>query len=158
MAQELEDLLIKVDSECGDLNGIDSAISALSKLSQFSANASKGAISLDKMSSALAQLNNYGKGKSNADKTVKDIEKLKGALGGLAEFTKDANKTIKQLDSLGKALQSFTNIGVNLKGINDVTGGISKMVDVLEKLSKVEKDATTGIRNIKKLRKLSYHR
>lgn len=151
MAQELEDLLIKVDSECGDLNGIDSAINALSKLSQFSANASKGAISLDKMSSALAQLNNYGKGKSNADKTVKDIEKLKGALGSLAEFTKDANKTIKQLDSLGKALQSFTNIGVNLKGINEVTGGISKMIDVLEKLSKVEKDATTGIRNIKKL-------
>lgn len=151
MAQELEDLLIKVDSECGDLNGIDSAISALSKLSQFSANASKGAISLDKMSTALTQLNNYGKGKSNADKTVKDIEKLKGALGSLAEFTKDANKTIKQLDSLGKALQSFTNIGVNLKGINEVTGGISKMIDVLEKLSKVEKDATTGIRNIKKL-------
>ena len=43
MAQELEDLIIKVDSELGDLSGIDSAISALNSLSQFSAKATKGA-------------------------------------------------------------------------------------------------------------------
>ena len=63
MAQELEDLLIKVDSECGDLKGIDSAIIALQNLSNFSSNATKGANSLEKMGSALSQLSTFGKSK-----------------------------------------------------------------------------------------------
>ena len=151
MAQELEDLLIKVDSELGDLSGIDSAIGALDSLAQFSAKASRGAGSLEKMSSALTQLNAFGKSKLNTDKLVKDIEKLKGSLASLAEFTKDASASIKQLDSLGKALGSFTDVGKNLAGINEVVKGIEKMVGVLERLSKVEKDSSQGIKNFKSL-------
>lgn len=151
MAQELEDLLIKVDSECGDLKGIDSAIIALQNLSNFSSNATKGANSLEKMGSALSQLSAFGKSKFNSDKLVKDIDKLKGSLESLAEYTKDANKSIKQLKSLGDALGSFTDVGSNLKGINEVTKGIGKMVDILDKLSKVEKDSSKGIKNLKNL-------
>lgn len=151
MAQELEDLIIKVDSELGDLSGIDSAIGALNSLSQFSAKASKGADSLEKMSSALTQLNAFGKSRVNFSKVAGDIEHLKGALESLSNFSKDANKSIKQLENLGKALNSFTDIGKNLAGINDVTKGIERMVGVLEKLSKVEKDSTQGIKNLKNL-------
>lgn len=151
MAQELEDLIIKVDSELGDLSGIDSAIGALNNLSQFSAKASKGADSLEKMASALTQLNSFGKSRVNFKKVSEDIEHLKGALESLANFSKDATKSIKQLSSLGKALESFTDIGKNLAGINDVTKGIERMVGVLEKLSRVEKDSTQGIKNLKSL-------
>ncbi len=151
MAQELEDLLIKVESELGDLSGIDSAVGALNSLAQFSAKASSGANSLEKMASALTQLNAFGKSKINTQKTVKDITALKGALETLADFTKDANKSIKQLKSLGGALGAFTDIGKNLAGINDVVKGIERMVDVLDKLSKVEKDASKGIKGVRDL-------
>lgn len=151
MAQELEDLLIKVDSECGDLKGIDSAINALQNLANFSSNASKGASSIEGLGKGLSSISAFGKNKANIDKTVKDIEKLKGSLESLSAFTKDASKSIKQLESLGKALGSFADVGNNLKGINDVTKGIGQMVDILEKLSKVEKDSTKGIKNLRNL-------
>ena len=91
MAQELEDLLIKVDSELGDLSGIDSAIGALESLAQFSSKASRGADSLDKLASALTKFKDFGKARLNSDKLVSDIEKLKGALEDLSTVTKDVN-------------------------------------------------------------------
>ena len=43
---ELEELLLKVDSELGDLGGIDTAIQALANLKDFSEKATRGADSL----------------------------------------------------------------------------------------------------------------
>ena len=58
---DLEELLIKVNSDLGDLGGIDSAVKALEGLRDFSAKAEKGARSLLGLSAAFVALNREGK-------------------------------------------------------------------------------------------------
>ena len=140
MAQELEDLLIKVSAECGDLNGIDSAISALSSLANFSQNAQKGAGALKAMADALVQIDSFGKTSSGIKKAEENIDKLINVLDKLSKYTGKARESIAQLSLLGKALQNFAGLGTSLKGLDKVADGINGIIDAMQKLAEVGKN------------------
>lgn len=131
---ELEDLLIKVNSEVGDLGGIDKALEALSSLKDFSDRAAKGAEALTNLGNAFTTLNREGKNTTGINNLKSQVGSLTGILDELANHTKNADKTIKQLGDLGDALKKFAGLAESLKGLEGISSGVMSMVDVLTAL------------------------
>lgn len=132
---DLEELLISVNSELGDLSGIDSAIGALSSLKDFSDKASNGAQSLEKMAHAFSSLNKLGSLATGVTRVKGSVNDLVKTLQQLSKYTGDAQNGINQLNALGKAMQSFSGIGQKLQGLDKASEGIKGVVDSLGKLS-----------------------
>ena len=101
MAQELEDLIIKVDSELGDLQGIDSAVNALKGLREFAQDAQKGAGSLKTMADAMSTIDKFGKTKTGIKKAKESIDDLIEVLKKLSNYTGNA------LSSLARVIRQF---------------------------------------------------
>ena len=155
---ELEELLIKVNSELGDLNGIDSAIEVLRTLKDISDKATNGADSLTKLAGAFSTLNKEGKNTQGIQNLKGQIGTLTGVLDQLADHTKNANKTIKQLGDLGDALTKFAGLSESLKGLEGISKGVNEMVGVLERLGGFGSDlkkTTTEINDVEKALKHS---
>ena len=58
MAEELENLLIRIDSDLGDLKGLDSAITSLQTLAGYTKDASSGIKQLGSLGTAFHKFDN----------------------------------------------------------------------------------------------------
>ena len=149
--QELDKLLIEVDTQLTSLKGIESATTALEGLGRFAQNASKGVSSLKGMASALTQINEFGKSAESMDNAINGMNATVNMLKKLSKFTGNANKSIRQLKALGNALSSFNDVGKRLDGIAQVSKGVDKMADILKKLGDFDKDVSKGTSALKDL-------
>lgn len=149
---DLEELLIKVNSDLGDLSGIDSAVKALEGLKDFSAKAEKGARSLMGLSAAFVALNREGKNTTGISNLKNQVDSLIGILDKLANHTKNADKSIQQLSALGDALKKFAGVSESLKGLDEITKGVNDMVGVLGALGNLGSASKSikGVGNIGK--------
>lgn len=140
MAEELENLIVKVDSELGDLKGLDSAITALERLSKFTANATGNIRQLKSLGSAIHSFDNLKlDGLNNA---TQGIHGMITALQRLTGVTGSAFKAIGQLGRLGDTLnKSFSGIGKNLEGIDKVSIGVLNLVGALDRLTQISGNA-----------------
>ena len=150
--QELDTLLITVDSEIGNLRGINSAINALERLQGLTGNA-KGAIKqLGDLGVALKNFDGIGHKLDGIDNVTSGVHRMITALQRLTQVTGSANKAIKQLGTLGNTLNtSFSGIGQNLAGIENVSRGILDLVTAIERLSQVTGNANSSSRQLGEL-------
>lgn len=148
--QELDNLLIKVDSELGDLKGINSAISSLKVLSDFTADATGNIKQLKSLGGALQSFNDLKL--SGLNEGVKGINDMVSALKRLTTITGDATKSIGQLGRLGKTLNdNFNGIGKNLQGIDAVSLGVLNLVNALDRLTRISGSSNGASRQLKTL-------
>ena len=149
--QELDSLLIRLDSELGDLKGLDSAIDALDKLANFSKDASYGIKQLGSLGKTFK--NNFDVPKMDGlEEASRGIKNLVDALGDLSKIGKLTKKNFSDLSAFGQTLKSsFDGIGTSLKGIEEVSWGINNIVKALSALGQaqgVTKSAITNIGNL----------
>ena len=147
--QELDRLLITVDSEIGNLRGINSAINALQRLQGLTGNA-KGAIKqLGDLGVALKEFDGIGHKLDGIDNVTSGVHRMITALQRLSQVTGSANKAIKQLGVLGTTLNtSFNGIGQNLAGIENVSRGILDLVTAVDRLTQVTGNANSASRQL----------
>ena len=152
--QELENLLITVDSEIGNLKGIESAINALQRLQGLTGNA-KGAIKqLGDLGVALKNFDGIGSKLNGIDNVTSGVHRMITALQRLTQVTGSATKAIGQLGKLGTTLNSsFNGIGQNLAGIENVSRGVLDLVTAVERLSQVTGNANGATRQLGNLGK-----
>lgn len=102
--QELDKLLIKIDSELGDLSGIDKAIEALGKLKDYGPGADRGIRQLENMGKALQHFSDLGKKLDGLDKVAGGINAMIDALARLGSASGSVDKTTSAMRNLGKSL------------------------------------------------------
>ena len=112
---ELDKLLIKVDSELGDLDAIDKAIEQLGRLKDFGKDASKGIQQLAEFGKALKNFHGLGTTLKGLDNTAEGIHRMIDILerlGGASKYTRPVERTMKDLGKsldISKEVSSFEN-------------------------------------------------
>ena len=134
--QELDNLLIKVDSELGDLKGLTSAIDALQRLANFTKDASSGIKQIGQLGKAFHEFDNLKL--DGLDEASRGVRNLVGALDDLSKVGNVTKKTFNQFGQLGKTLRdNFDGLGQSLQGIQEVAVGVNNLVSALRGLSQV---------------------
>lgn len=142
--QELDNLLINIDSQLGDLKGIDTAISALERLSRITQDASKGVKQLGTLGTVMHNFN--GLKLDGLEEASRGVNNLVSALGDLSKVGNVSKRTFTQFGKLGETLKtSFGGLGTALKGLEDVSYGVYNMARALEALSKISGSAKGSI-------------
>ena len=135
--QELDNLLIRVDSELGSLSGIQSAIDALQRLSQFNRDATNGIKQLGSLGTAFKKFD--GINLKGLDEASRGVKNLVGALDDLSKVGAVTKKQFNDFGRLGKVLKdSFDGVGTALKDIEQVSTGVNNMVHALASLGQVQ--------------------
>lgn len=135
--QELDNLLIRVDSELGNLNGIHSAVGALQRLASYTKDASNGIKQIKSLGLAFQSFNNLNL--DGIEEASRGVRNLVTALDDLSRVGKVSKKAFNDFGKLGTTLRdNFTGIGQALKGIEEVSWGVNNMVKALSSLGQVQ--------------------
>ena len=142
--QELDKLLIDIDSQLGDLKGIDTAIDALERLSRIAKDASKGVKQVGELGKVMHSFN--GLKLDGLEEASRGVNNLVGALNDLSKVGNVSKRTFAQFGKLGETLKtSFSGLGTSLKGLEEVSNGVNNMAKALDTLSKISGSAKGSI-------------
>lgn len=142
--QELDKLLIDIDSQLGDLKGIDTAIDALERLSRITKDASRGVKQVGELGKVMHSFN--GLKLDGLEEASRGVNNLVGALNDLSKVGNVSKRTFAQFGKLGETLKtSFSGLGTSLKGLEEVSNGVNNMAKALETLSKISGSAKGSI-------------
>lgn len=154
--QELENLLISIDSELGNLQGLESAITSLQRLANFTKDATSGIKQLGQLGKAFHSFDNLKL--DGLSEATKGVQGLVSALDSLSKVGKVAERQFKDFGKLGDTLRtSFNGIGQSLQGIEQVATGVNGMVQALASLSTVQRVTKSTINNLGNLGDAIHH-